>query len=99
MGFVGRTRRRARRPGAVPGPAGERGPAALLDLGHELSYAPRTVLLHQSEPSSHVLFVTHGWTKVTAAASNGYEALLALRGPGDIIGESAALTGALGRPP
>lgn len=67
--------------------------SALLDLGHELSYAPRVVLLHQSEPSSHVLFVTHGWTKVTAAASNGYEALLALRGPGDIIGESAALTG------
>ncbi|MET7783450.1 MULTISPECIES: Crp/Fnr family transcriptional regulator [Streptomyces] len=67
--------------------------SALLDLGHELSFTPRMVLLHQSEPSSHVLFVTHGWTKVTAAASNGYEALLALRGPGDIIGESAALTG------
>jgi CRP-like cAMP-binding protein len=67
--------------------------SALLSLGHELSYAPRTVLLHQSEPSSHVLIVTHGWTKVTAAAANGYEALLALRGPGDIVGESAALTG------
>src|SRR5690348_17726341 len=47
--------------------------SALLDLGHELSYAPRTVLLHQSEPSSHVLFVTHGWTKVTAAASRSEE--------------------------
>src|SRR4051794_17374000 len=67
--------------------------SALLSLGHELSYAPRTVRLHQSEPSSHVLIVTHGWTKVTAAAANGYEALLALRGPGDIVGESAALTG------
>jgi CRP/FNR family cyclic AMP-dependent transcriptional regulator len=67
--------------------------AALLALGRELSFAPRMVLLHQSEPSSHVLIVTHGWTKVTAAAANGYEALLALRGPGDIIGESAALTG------
>ncbi|MFE9095972.1 Crp/Fnr family transcriptional regulator [Streptomyces sp. NPDC007264] len=67
--------------------------AALLALGHELSFAPRVVLLHQSEPSSHVLFVLSGWTKVTAAAANGYEALLALRGPGDIIGESAALTG------
>ncbi|MEU9210749.1 Crp/Fnr family transcriptional regulator [Streptomyces sp. NPDC048415] len=67
--------------------------AALLALGRELSFTPRMVLLHQSEPSSHVLIVTHGWTKVTAAAANGYEALLALRGPGDIIGESAALTG------
>ncbi|MFF2367048.1 Crp/Fnr family transcriptional regulator [Streptomyces sp. NPDC058122] len=67
--------------------------SALLSLGRELSFTPRTVLLRQSEPSSHVLFVTHGWTKVTAAAANGYEALLALRGPGDIVGESAALTG------
>ncbi|WP_371674440.1 Crp/Fnr family transcriptional regulator [Streptomyces sp. NBC_00289] len=67
--------------------------AALLALGRELSFAPRMVLLHQSEPSSHVLFIVAGWTKVTAAAANGYEALLALRGPGDIIGESAALTG------
>ncbi|MFI1162186.1 Crp/Fnr family transcriptional regulator [Streptomyces sp. NPDC020801] len=66
---------------------------ALLALGHELTFAPRVVLIHQSEPSSHVLFIVHGWTKVTAAAANGYEALLALRGPGDVVGESAALTG------
>ncbi|MGW4563129.1 Crp/Fnr family transcriptional regulator [Streptomyces sp. NPDC004561] len=67
--------------------------AGLLALGHELDFAPRGVLLRQREPSSHVLFVVQGWTKVTAAAASGYEALLALRGPGDIVGESAALTG------
>ncbi|MFE0176261.1 Crp/Fnr family transcriptional regulator [Streptomyces sp. NPDC059002] len=67
--------------------------SALLALGHELNFGPRIQLLHQHEPSSHVLLILHGWTKVTAAAANGYEALLALRGPGDIIGESAALTG------
>ncbi|WBO64439.1 Crp/Fnr family transcriptional regulator [Streptomyces camelliae] len=67
--------------------------AALLALGRELAYTARTVLIHQHEPSSHVLFLLTGWTKVTAAAANGYEALLALRGPGDIVGESAALTG------
>ncbi|GAA2220332.1 Crp/Fnr family transcriptional regulator [Streptomyces nogalater] len=67
--------------------------SALLDLGMTLAFAPRTILLHQHEPSSHVLFLVDGWTKVTASAANGYEALLALRGPGDIIGESAALTG------
>ena len=66
---------------------------ALLSLGRELNFAPRVALLHQSEPSSHVLFLVQGWTKVTASAANGYEALLALRGPGDIVGESAALTG------
>ncbi|MEV8549677.1 Crp/Fnr family transcriptional regulator [Streptomyces glaucescens] len=67
--------------------------SALLALGRALSFTRRTILLHQHEPSSHVLFLVDGWTKVTASAANGYEALLALRGPGDIIGESAALTG------
>jgi CRP-like cAMP-binding protein len=67
--------------------------AALLSLGREMRFTPRMVLLHQDEPSSHVLFIVHGWTKVTASATNGYEALLALRGPGDIVGESAVLTG------
>ncbi|MFI6964884.1 Crp/Fnr family transcriptional regulator [Streptomyces sp. NPDC050149] len=66
---------------------------ALLALGRELSFAPRAPLLQQYEPSSHVLLILHGWTKVIAASENGYEALLALRGPGDIVGESAALTG------
>ncbi|MGC2997554.1 Crp/Fnr family transcriptional regulator [Streptomyces sp. G35A] len=65
----------------------------LLSLGRELRFAPRVILLHQREPSSHVLFLVQGWTKVTASAASGYEALLALRGPGDVVGESAALTG------
>ncbi|MFD7897914.1 Crp/Fnr family transcriptional regulator [Streptomyces sp. NPDC059743] len=67
--------------------------AALLALGRALRFVPRTPLIHQHEPSTHVLLILHGWTKVTASAANGYEALLALRGPGDIVGESAALTG------
>ncbi|MFC9296290.1 Crp/Fnr family transcriptional regulator [Streptomyces sp. NPDC057011] len=66
---------------------------ALRGLGRELVFAPRAHLIHQNEPSSHILLILRGWTKVTAAAANGYQALLALRGPGDIIGESAALTG------
>ncbi|MET9699648.1 Crp/Fnr family transcriptional regulator [Streptomyces sp. NPDC006529] len=66
--------------------------AALRALGHEVTYPARATLLHQDEPTAHVLLVLRGWTKVTAAHANGYQALLALRGPGDIIGESAALT-------
>ncbi|MFD5420561.1 Crp/Fnr family transcriptional regulator [Streptomyces sp. NPDC127069] len=66
---------------------------ALRGLGRELTFAPRAHLIHQNEPASHVLLILHGWTKITASAANGKEALLALRGPGDIIGESAALTG------
>ncbi|GAA1552071.1 Crp/Fnr family transcriptional regulator [Streptomyces globosus] len=66
--------------------------AALRALGREAVYPARSTLLHQDEPTSHALLILHGWTKVTAAHPNGYQALLALRGPGDIIGESAALT-------
>lgn len=65
---------------------------ALLALGSPMTYAPRQALLREHEPSAHVLLLLTGWTKVTAAAPNGYEALLALRGPGDIVGEFAALT-------
>ncbi|MFF8450845.1 Crp/Fnr family transcriptional regulator [Streptomyces leeuwenhoekii] len=67
--------------------------AALLAAGRPLRYQARSVLLHQDEPSTHVLLLLHGWTKVTAIAANGYEALLALRGPGDIVGEGAAVSG------
>ncbi|MGW1463548.1 Crp/Fnr family transcriptional regulator [Streptomyces sp. NPDC002308] len=66
---------------------------ALLGLGRELIFAARAPMLRQNEPSAYVLVLLDGWTKVTASAPNGYEALHALRGPGDIVGESAALTG------
>jgi len=64
----------------------------LLAIGRPLRYRARNVILRQDEPSAHVLLILHGWTKVTAIAANGYEALLALRGPGDIVGEGAALS-------
>ncbi|MFH8985237.1 Crp/Fnr family transcriptional regulator [Streptomyces varsoviensis] len=66
--------------------------AALIALGRPLRYASRAVVIHQGEPSTHVLLLLRGWTKVTASAANGYEALLALRGPGDILGETAAIS-------
>jgi len=67
--------------------------AALLKQGHALQFAARETLVRQYEPSTLVYFILRGWCKVTAASSDGYVALLALRGPGDIVGESAAVTG------
>lgn len=66
---------------------------ALFACGTRLVFPMRQVLLREHEPSAHVLILISGWTKVTSAAANGYEALLALRGPGDIVGESAVLSG------
>ncbi|WP_329568885.1 Crp/Fnr family transcriptional regulator [Kitasatospora sp. NBC_01266] len=65
----------------------------LFAAGTRMDFSARQVLLREHEPSAHVLVLLSGWTKVTSAAANGYEALLALRGPGDIVGESAALSG------
>ncbi|WP_335978263.1 MULTISPECIES: Crp/Fnr family transcriptional regulator [Streptomycetaceae] len=66
---------------------------ALLALGRPLVYPPRATLVYQDEPPAHVLLILSGWTKVTHSAVNGYEALLALRGPGDIVGEASAVSG------
>ncbi|MCF2532633.1 Crp/Fnr family transcriptional regulator [Yinghuangia soli] len=68
---------------------------ALFACGTRLVFPVRQVLLREHEPSGHVLILVSGWTKVTSAAVNGYEALLALRGPGDILGEAAAVGGGL----
>jgi len=65
----------------------------LLRSGSPLAFPARHVLLREHEPSTHVLVLLSGWAKVTSAAPNGYEALLALRGPGDIVGEQALLSG------
>ncbi|MEU7071238.1 Crp/Fnr family transcriptional regulator [Streptomyces narbonensis] len=66
---------------------------ALFRCGGHLAFPARQVLLREHEPSTHVLVILSGWAKVTSAAPNGYEALLALRGPGDIVGEQALLSG------
>jgi CRP/FNR family transcriptional regulator, cyclic AMP receptor protein len=61
-------------------------------------YTPRTfpanaVLFHQGDPSDSVVFLLSGWAKVFTDSLNEHEALLALRGPGDVLGELAAIDG------
>ncbi|WP_328972760.1 Crp/Fnr family transcriptional regulator [Streptomyces sp. NBC_00239] len=65
----------------------------LFENGTRLAFPVRQVLLREHEPTAHVLVLLTGWTKVTSAAANGYEALLALRGAGDLVGEGAVLSG------
>ncbi|WP_326598319.1 Crp/Fnr family transcriptional regulator [Streptomyces sp. NBC_01803] len=66
---------------------------ALLTLGRKVNYKARTEVIHQFDPSTHVLLVLKGRLMVTAVAAKGYVVLLALRRPGDLVGESAALSG------
>lgn len=67
---------------------------AFLELGAHRVYRPRSILFHQGDPSRHVVLLLDGWVKITSTSRSGEEALLALRGPGDVLGELAAIDGA-----
>jgi CRP/FNR family transcriptional regulator, cyclic AMP receptor protein len=52
-----------------------------------------TTLMHEGDPTDHVLVLLSGWVRAYANARNGQVVLLALRGPGDVIGDIAVLQG------
>ncbi|MFG3587898.1 Crp/Fnr family transcriptional regulator [Streptomyces sp. NPDC047990] len=65
--------------------------AALRAAGQVVSYAARADLLLQDDLTDHLLVVGTGCVKVTSGSVAGYRAVLALRGPGDLLGEQAGL--------
>lgn len=50
-------------------------------------------LFFEGDASDEALVVVHGHVKVTGVAEDGREVLLAVRGPGDILGEMSLLDG------
>ncbi|MGW4094050.1 Crp/Fnr family transcriptional regulator [Nocardia sp. NPDC004750] len=66
---------------------------ALLEVGIRCQWPAGTVLMHEGERSEHVVVIEIGRVKVTSAAASGKQALLAIRGPGDLIGEFSAIDG------
>lgn len=66
---------------------------ALLQDSARRRFPAQTALFHQGDPSTHVLLILAGWVKASSIWRTGYEALLAIRGPGDLIGELSALDG------
>ncbi|MEX3107704.1 MULTISPECIES: Crp/Fnr family transcriptional regulator [unclassified Streptomyces] len=65
---------------------------ALREAGKVADFAAREHLLRENEFSDHLLVLGRGCVKVTTVAA-GYQAVLALRGPGDLLGEQAGLDG------
>ncbi|MBI3687122.1 MAG: Crp/Fnr family transcriptional regulator [Actinobacteria bacterium] len=63
----------------------------LLGAGRPLRFSAHETLLREGEQSQHVLLIVSGRVKIVATAPNGYEAVLAIRGPGDLIGELACI--------
>jgi len=56
-------------------------------------FPANAVLFHHGDPSDFAVFLVSGWVKVSTDSLNGHEALLAIRGPGDVLGELAAIDG------
>ncbi|WP_233526164.1 Crp/Fnr family transcriptional regulator [Actinomadura spongiicola] len=67
--------------------------AALRRAARPRQYPVKTPLVYQGDESDHVIIMERGWAKVTSATEDGHDVVLAVRGPGDLIAESAVLGG------
>jgi CRP-like cAMP-binding protein len=65
----------------------------LLPSGRTVDFRPRDKLFGEGEESDHIAIILDGIVKITVSTSSGREALLGLRGAGEIVGELAALYG------
>jgi CRP/FNR family transcriptional regulator, cyclic AMP receptor protein len=57
------------------------------------SFKRGAALAHVDQIGDRVLVITRGHVKVTRPTDQGRDVMLALRGPGDLVGEQAALDG------
>jgi len=64
---------------------------ALLALGRTRQLARSGHLLREGWQGREVVLITTGWAKIVAVTPAGEEVVLGLRGPGDLVGELAAL--------
>ena len=64
----------------------------LVTLGRDKRYPPGATLCIQGDPATHVFILVDGWVKVVSVTDDGRESVLALRGGGDIAGETASET-------
>jgi CRP/FNR family cyclic AMP-dependent transcriptional regulator len=67
--------------------------AHILPSGRLVHFAPREKIFGEGEPSDHIAILLAGIVKITASTASGHEALLGLRGAGEIVGEFAVLSG------
>lgn len=73
---------------------GEQRWQALIGSGVARSHRPGAYLLRQAERGGYLFALTGGRVKVLAGGADGSQALLSLRGSGDLVGEMAAQPGA-----
>ncbi len=67
--------------------------AALLEIGVRSAFPKDSLLMFQDEADERLHLLLAGRVKVTRAAPGGRELLLAIRDPGDLVGELAFIDG------
>jgi len=68
--------------------------AAFREHAGPRSYPPQTAIFHEGDDPGNVMLLTRGRVKVSMPSRSGREVVLGFSGPGELIGEIAALDGA-----
>ncbi len=75
-------------------PALEEGERRALTAGGMMRTFPAgTALFHERQVADRVLVVLAGFVKLSCFSEDGHEVVLGIRGPGDLLGELAAIDG------
>jgi CRP/FNR family transcriptional regulator, cyclic AMP receptor protein len=64
---------------------------AMEAVGRRRAYGRNVTLFHQADEVGPVVVLLRGRVKLTIVSEGGREAIVALRGPGDLLGELAAI--------
>jgi CRP-like cAMP-binding protein len=67
--------------------------ADLHAAGRRRTYRPGVTLFHEGDDSGPVVVILGGRVKVATVGGGGREAIVAVRGPGDLLGELSAIDG------
>ena len=62
-------------------------------IGHVKRFPANSLVLREDDPSDYVLVLRAGCAKVASDSGIGYQTVLALRDPGDLVGEQASVEG------
>jgi CRP/FNR family cyclic AMP-dependent transcriptional regulator len=73
---------------------GEEELADLHAAGRRRSYGAAVTIVHEGDDAGPVVVLLQGRAKVSTVGAAGREAIIAVRGPGDLIGELSAIDGA-----
>jgi CRP-like cAMP-binding protein len=65
---------------------------ALIAAGYTRTWRPDEIIASQGGPPGSMYVIRSGWVKITVTNDRGELAPIAARGPGEIVGEMAAIT-------